>query len=1200
MKYCRLTTHMIRYAALLLLLLLQLMSVCSAEEASNLPSALEIIGAEAFYGTAMEKVTIPEGTTEIQSGAFANSSLSEVMLPTSLTYLAEDAFDGTGPIAVFTYIEHEDSIEILRYTGSQTVVNVPAYINDKPVTSVKLGRGQSEPMGFTDVVKVTLPETIIRLDDYAFGGYLRLQSVEGLEYVQELGYDAFSGCAELQEAHFSTALREIDSFSFGNAYTLRRVTLPDDLTVPDENPFKLRAVEELTLLRGVNEATIKLVDGSIFSADGKTLISVLPMNQKNYYVIPDGTEIIINGAFAWAIFTDAIEIPPCVTSIRETEYYLDGRTVYVHEGSHAQTYFEENEMPSIPVFVIGADGEGGLQPLVDAIIAEVIREGMSDYDKALALHDWICENGSYDYSYKNTQAIHILTGGAGVCDAYARAYCILLDAVGIESRREECSVDGVGHAINAVRLDGEWCYVDCTNDDEGFGRPDLLFGFNDDIFSAYYSGIPSVKAPGIDHYAPLVDGRLDAALAVLSKQVQEALDAGMRSFTIIPEGEAQVEPIFAYALAAKLKALSWNVSGQSMEIDCSLDGSMNYACYIRNMVDWLYSQTEDGICLTKYIGLDTEVTVPAEIDGTTVVALERTFYGNESITSVVLPESITDIGVDAFGACTALQSVNIPSELKTIGSNAFWGCIALQTELVLPATLQSIGNGAFASCTSLYSVQICSGSAVLGKYIFTECSSLSRVSFAEGMTVLPDSTFYQCINLKTLTLPESLERIETSAFLMSGIVKLHLPRNVSYVSWDNFVEVASLTSLTVAEDNPHLTAYGNMLFTKDMSELLVSSCNIDADLVIPDGVQIIGAKAFKLNQTLTSVTMPDSVQRIGDEAFMGAIDLEQVDMGAGVETIGQYAFARGHTYSGMAANETYPAQTEGAYRFNSSGQTGMLKHVKLSSGLKAIGKYAFVGQIYLKQLILPESLTSIDGWIIDHAATLYVPQTMTYIAPQELMSPTDVLTICGIAGSYAETYAQEQGYPFINSSNTMTLNHTEVHLIPQESVTLEIVTINAQEAQIDPAAVIWTSSAPGIVSVDAGVLRTTGIGTAVITAEYQGMTAVCKVTSWDYKNAEQINWWDSQSGDTHTCLIGTEISMRLVYTLVSVDEYGNELIDPILPDFDDDTHAVYTVSDDSVLRVDVHGNITAVGMGTASVIATLPDGKVFTYEWTVI
>ena len=63
----------------------------------TLPAALQIIEEEAFYGnTSIEKVVVPDGTTEIHSKAFADSSMTELVLPDSLTFIAEDAFEGCG------------------------------------------------------------------------------------------------------------------------------------------------------------------------------------------------------------------------------------------------------------------------------------------------------------------------------------------------------------------------------------------------------------------------------------------------------------------------------------------------------------------------------------------------------------------------------------------------------------------------------------------------------------------------------------------------------------------------------------------------------------------------------------------------------------------------------------------------------------------------------------------------------------------------------------------------------------------------------------------------------------------------------------------------------------------------------------------------------------------------------------------------
>ena len=87
-----------RLLAIFLVLMLLSADICAIAEAVatlTLPSALQIIEEEAFAGnTSIEKVIVPDGTTEIRSRSFADSSMTELVLPDSLTFIAEDAFEG--------------------------------------------------------------------------------------------------------------------------------------------------------------------------------------------------------------------------------------------------------------------------------------------------------------------------------------------------------------------------------------------------------------------------------------------------------------------------------------------------------------------------------------------------------------------------------------------------------------------------------------------------------------------------------------------------------------------------------------------------------------------------------------------------------------------------------------------------------------------------------------------------------------------------------------------------------------------------------------------------------------------------------------------------------------------------------------------------------------------------------------------------
>jgi len=106
--------------------------------------------------------------------------------------------------------------------------------------------------------------------------------------------------------------------------------------------------------------------------------------------------------------------------------------------------------------------------LARAVVADVKSRYSSDYDRALALHDYIVGRHSYDEgSFQHpSPTADLLLSTTGTCDAYARLYWLLLHMTGIENLYVSgVSRRGINHGWNLVRIDGEWIHVDCTSDD---------------------------------------------------------------------------------------------------------------------------------------------------------------------------------------------------------------------------------------------------------------------------------------------------------------------------------------------------------------------------------------------------------------------------------------------------------------------------------------------------------------------------------------------------------------------------------------------------------------------------------------------------------------------------------------------------------------------------------------------------------------
>ena len=97
------------------------------------------------------------------------------------------------------------------------------------------------------------------------------------------------------------------------------------------------------------------------------------------------------------------------------------------------------------------------------------------------------------------------------------------------------------------------------------------------------------------------------------------------------------------------------------------------------------------------------------------------FNGLTSLTSINIPNSVTDIQFYAFAGCTSLASISIPNSVKSIGGYAFAGCTSLAS-ISIPNSVTIIDESAFSGCTSLASITIPNSVTSIGDNAFANCS----------------------------------------------------------------------------------------------------------------------------------------------------------------------------------------------------------------------------------------------------------------------------------------------------------------------------------------------------------------------------------------------------------------------------------------------------------------------------------------------
>ena len=153
--------------------------------------------------------------------------------------------------------------------------------------------------------------------------------------------------------------------------------------------------------------------------------------------------------------------------------------------------------------------------------------------------------------------------------------------------------------------------------------------------------------------------------------------------------------------------------------------------------DWRYVLRPDGTAeVTRYFGEEEDLVIPAVLDGHPVTAVGLLELWTVYVTSVTIPEGVTEIGPFAFEECYDLEEVRLPSTLRSIGQSSFSLCGI--RELTLPEGLLNIGREAFEG-SDLETVLLPSTVRNITGNPFVRCGSLRAID------VSPDNPFFASV-----------------------------------------------------------------------------------------------------------------------------------------------------------------------------------------------------------------------------------------------------------------------------------------------------------------------------------------------------------------------------------------------------------------------------------------------------------------------
>ena len=126
----------------------------------------------------------------------------------------------------------------------------------------------------------------------------------------------------------------------------------------------------------------------------------------------------------------------------------------------------------------------------------------------------------------------------------------------------------------------------------------------------------------------------------------------------------------------------------------------------------------------------------------------------DKILSVVIQDTINDLGMNAFRNCRMLKSVTIPNGITSTGSRTFRNCVNLMN-VDIPDSITTIDDWTFANCVKLENIRISDNAVYIGEGSFDGCSSLTSVEFPDSVSIIANWAFRGCARLTAVEVPVS-------------------------------------------------------------------------------------------------------------------------------------------------------------------------------------------------------------------------------------------------------------------------------------------------------------------------------------------------------------------------------------------------------------------------------------------------------------
>ena len=738
-----------------------------------IPNSVTYIGSSAFSGVKFETLVLPEGIKGIDRGAFYSSALTSITIPQSVVFIDENAFDC--PSLSSIVVEDGNTVYDSRD-------NCNAIIETNTNTLIVGGKN------------TLIPNNVIHIGNFAFVHRFSLKKIIIPEGVKTVGNNSFVSCYDLEEVVLPSSLTTIGFGAFRQCTKMKTVisyiTNPSGvlssndvfdsssalLLVPVGTLAKYQAISGWTKFSNIEEGGLGIVDNLnyTYSFTSKTA-TLVQGDYENYSSITIPSKINIEGEDYNVVRIGSSAFKQCKNlksiSLPDGIKYIDDQAFY-------QTGITEINLPS-SLESIGVSSFwncNGLKTLT-------IPEGMKSI-------------GSNAFRYCYYLQTLELPSGLGTISPYAFGSCTRLTNI-------------VSHI------------------QEPFNIPNNVFGI-----SSWNNGVETITPSPATLYVP--QSSIDAYKAT----------EGWSSFkNVLPLEDILANIEFADAKVKEICVANWdtNGDGELSKLEASMVSDLGdvfrYKYELRSFHELKYFTGLISISGFAFSGInDFSVTIPENVKDIsffdwhprTVEVVENNPYlkfvdgvlYNNDLTILYyctedgdkqefeIPNSVKRISSGAFNG-RKMTSVTIPQCVTDIWAEAFWGCSSLTT-IFIPNSVTYIGTGVFGGCKNLTSIIVEEDNPVYDSR--DNCNAIIKTSdntLIQGCsaTVIPYSVtaigsdaFWGINSLNHIEIPPSVLSIGSWGFAGTGLTSVTIPQTVTSIGDGAFA--TNLKSVIVEHKEP--------------------------------------------------------------------------------------------------------------------------------------------------------------------------------------------------------------------------------------------------------------------------------------------------------------------------------------------------------------------------------------------------------------